>query len=125
MVPFQVLHLTLAIQGSRSSNLTTPKRPIVYHNHRRLGCIKAAEPHFVPSSLCIPQDMLSSAHMQHERLRDICVFAHAIIKGLEPTLLKMGCRGTPLFLPGNRKGVPLHPRELSNTTRVFTSTFHV
>ena len=62
---------------SRFSNLITPKRPIVYQNHRRLGCIKAAEPHFVPSSLCIPQDIrtkLSSAHMQHERLRDTFVY---------------------------------------------------
>ena len=79
--------------ASRSSNLITPKRPIVYHNHPRLPCIKAAEPHFVPSSLCIPQDIrtkLSSAHMQHERLKDFCGFPHAINKGLEPMLHSHG-----------------------------------
>ena len=57
---------------SRSSNLITPKRPMawcIYHYHAlKLRCIKAAEPHFVPSSICIPQDIrtnLSTAHMQH------------------------------------------------------------
>ena len=51
-----------------SGNLITPKRPTVYHYHCKVECIKAVEPHFVPSSVRIPEDVcpkLCTAHIQH------------------------------------------------------------
>ena len=40
-----------------SGTLITPIRPTVFHYHCRAECIKAAEPNFIPSGVCIPEAM--------------------------------------------------------------------
>ena len=72
-VPSPPFDLTVARAEQRpfrdtSGTLITPKRPTVYHYHCNLGCIKAVEAHFVPSSICIPADVrsnLCTAHVHH------------------------------------------------------------
>ena len=72
-VPSPPFDLTVARTEQRpfrdtAGNLITPKRPTVYHYHFKLECIKAVEPQFVPSSICIPADVhskLCTAHVQH------------------------------------------------------------
>ena len=73
VVPSPPFDLTVARAEQRpfrdtSGTLITPKRPTVYHYHCNLGCIKAVEAHFVPSSICIPADVrsnLCTAHVHH------------------------------------------------------------
>ena len=69
-LPFD-LAVACAEQGpfcDSSGDLITPKRPTVYHYHCKLECIKAVKPHFIPSSVRIPEDVhpkLCTAHIQH------------------------------------------------------------
>lgn len=51
-----------------SGNLITPKRATVYHYHCHPQCIRAVEPHFVLSSILIPNDVkqrLTYVHKEH------------------------------------------------------------
>lgn len=72
-VPSPPYDLTVARAEQRpfrdtSGNLITPKRPTVYHYHCKPECIKAVEPHFISSSICVPADIrskLCTAHIQH------------------------------------------------------------
>ena len=51
-----------------SGNLITLKRPTVYHYHFKVECIKAVEPLFVPSSVRIPEDVLTKLFTAHVQL---------------------------------------------------------
>lgn len=67
--------LTVARAERRSfrdsaGNLITPRKETAAHQHCRIECIKAAEPGFVPYSLCVPTDVygqLSAAHREYLR----------------------------------------------------------
>ena len=51
-----------------SGNLITPKRATVYHYHCNLRCIQSVEPHFILTSLLIPDDVkskLTPIHKDH------------------------------------------------------------
>ena len=54
-----------------SGNLRTPQKATAAHYHRRIECVKAGEPTFVPASLRIPSDIYSqlcSVHREYLRM---------------------------------------------------------